>query len=257
MKHRISYYQELLIELLKKELKVRYKNSILGYFWSIALPLSQAILYFYAFKYIMKIKINNYAFFLIVGLFPWQWFSNSILSSIQTILGNAIIIKKTLLPRELLVTSTVLNDCFHFILSLPIILLTSFLYNIHLSLGKLLLLPLVIIIQFMLTLGISLLVSAVGVIFRDIERLLMLSLNFLFYLTPIIYDISMIPEKFKKTLELLNPLLPLIELYRYIFSITNIDPYHYLIISFIQAIIFLVLGYVVFSKLKWTFSEIL
>lgn len=257
MKDKFIYYLELTLELLKKELKVRYKNSILGYFWSIALPLSQAILYFYAFKFIMRIKIDNYAFFLITGLFPWQWLSNSLSSSVQVIVGNALIIKKTLLPRELLVISTVLNDCFHFVLSIPIIFLFSFLYHINISINKLLLLPLIIFIQFMLTLGLTFLVSAIGVLFRDVERLVMLGLNFLFYISPIVYDTSMIPQKFMKLLKLLNPVFSLIEMYRYAFSLSQIDFISYLILSSIHAILFLLIGYSIFSKLKWLFGEIL
>ena len=254
---KFTYYLELTLELLRKELKVRYKNSILGYFWSIALPLFQAILYFYAFKHIMRININNYAFFLITGLFPWQWLSNSLSSSTQIIIGNATIIKKTLLPRELLIISSVLNDCFHFILSIPILFLFSFFYQINISISKLLLLPLIIFLQFTLTLGLSFLISAIGTLFRDIERLVMLGLNFLFYISPIVYDTSMIPQRFMEPLKLLNPVFPLIEMYRYAFSVSNIDFINYLTLSCIHAIFTLSLGYFVFFKLKWLFSEIL
>jgi len=251
-----NYYIDLSIELLKKELKVRYKSSFLGYFWSIAAPLLQAIIYYYAFKFIIKINIENYSVFLIVGLFPWQWFSNSIMSSIFAIIGNAQLIKKTAMPREILIVATVLNDTVHFILSIPVILIFTFLLDLKINLLCLLFLPLAIIIQLLTTLGIAFAVSAIGVYFRDIERLLVLFLNFLFYLTPIIYNVNMIPENFRKIVAILNPIFSIIELYRSLLIYGKLINQYWLI-SAIQSIIIFSIGFLIFKKLKWRFSELL
>ena len=97
------YYRDLIFELLRKEIKVRYKNNILGYAWSILNPLAQALVFFVAFQYIFKVKIENYVLFLILGLFPWQWFLNSVVASSVSMISNANLIKKTVFPREYIV----------------------------------------------------------------------------------------------------------------------------------------------------------
>ena len=94
MNYSYRYYFDLLLALTQKEIKARYKSSFLGYLWSIANPLSLALVFFLAFKVFMKIPIENYALFLIAGLFPWQWFANSVVGSAGVYLGNASLIKK-------------------------------------------------------------------------------------------------------------------------------------------------------------------
>ncbi len=253
---RLGYYFDLISELLKKELKVRYKNNILGYAWSIAMPLTQALIYYFAFKFIMKIPIENYALFLIIGLFPWQWFSNSIVSSINIILGNANLIKKTPFPREALIFASVLNDTVHFLLSLPIVILFASLYKVHLHITLLPALLTVTLLQFLTTLGISLLASSLNVLFRDLERLTQVVLNILFYLTPIIYDKSMIPTNLTPLMTLANPMFSIVELYRDIFLKGTLNT-ELLTISAVQSCITLLIGWWIFNKFKWKFSEVL
>jgi len=250
------YYVDLILELFRKEFKVRYKSSILGYLWSIALPFTQAITFYFAFKFIMRIQIENYTLFLIIGLFPWQWFSNSILASTNALISNASLIKKTLFLRESLLYATVLNDMVHFILSIPIILVVLFIYGKSISFNFLFFFPSYIIIQFLVTSGISLIVSSVNLFFRDLERIVLVSLNILFYLTPILYEEKMIPEEYYHYLLKLNPMFPLIVLYRDLILKNTVNEY-YLITSIFQAIIIFLIGYIVFNKLKWKFAEVL
>jgi len=125
-----QYYKDLIVALTQKELKVKYKRSFLGYLWSIANPLALALVFYVAFKVVMRIPIENYTLFLISGLFPWQWFSNSVSSSAMVFVGNASLIKKVNFPRESLVIATVLNDMLHFILSIPVIVIFLFFYQV-------------------------------------------------------------------------------------------------------------------------------
>src|SRR4030043_1394579 len=117
--HSIEYYKDLVLALTQKELKVKYRRSFLGYLWSVANPLALALVFFIAFKVVMRIQIENYTLFLISGLFPWQWFSNSVSSSAMAFVSNASLIKKVNFRSESLVVATVLNDMLHFILSVP------------------------------------------------------------------------------------------------------------------------------------------
>ena len=109
-------YRDLISELLRKELRVRYKHLSLGYLWSLANPLAYATLYYIVFAMIMKVKTPNYPVFLIVSLFPWQWLNNSILVGPMTFYGNAGLIKKSMFPRFLIPLVVVLQDLIHYVL---------------------------------------------------------------------------------------------------------------------------------------------
>ena len=126
MNRKFQYYIDLILVLTQKELKVRYKSSILGYLWSVAHPLAFAVVFYVAFKVIVKIPVENYALFLICGLFPWQWFANSVNAAPMIFLGNAPLIKKVNFPRNLIPFTLVLQDMVHFVLAIPVIILFLF-----------------------------------------------------------------------------------------------------------------------------------
>ena len=246
---------DLVIVLTQKEMKVRYKSSFLGYFWSIGHPLAFAFVFFIAFKIVMRIEMENYALFLIAGLFPWQWFSNSVNMSPMVFLGNASIIKKINFPRDIIPFTTVLQDMIHFLLSIPVIVLFLFIYQKSPSLSWLYGIPLLLIIQFLITFGVSLVVSSVNLFFRDLERLTSIFVTLFFYFTPIIYPETMIPETYKPLINL-NPLAPLVISWRNLFLKGALDP-SYLLMSLLYAILVFALGYQVYRKLSWRFAEIL
>lgn len=249
------YYRDLIAELLKKEIKVRYKNNILGYAWSILNPLAQAMVFFVAFQFILKVKIENYVLFLILGLFPWQWFLNSVISSSVSMIANANLIKKTIFPREYIVYAGVLNDMVHFVLSLPVLVLFIILYHQPIYFPYILLFPVLVVIQLFITLGLALLVASVNVFFRDLERLVAILLNMLFYATPIVYAIGMIPERLKFIIYL-NPLALLIVNYRDIFLYGDVH-WRYFLLSVAYAVGIFLFGYITFNRLKSRFAEVL
>ena len=251
---KLEYYIDLIQVLTLKEIKVRYKNSILGYLWSILNPLSLALVFYFAFKFVMKIKIENFALFLICGLFPWQWFSNSISASAGFLLANASLIKKVNFPKCFIPLSGVLNDTFHFLASLPVIFGFLFLYHFYPTFTWIYGIPLMILPQLLITYGGALIVSSVNLFFRDLERLIIIALNIIFYLTPIIYDISFVPERYRKFF-LINPLYGIIENWRNIFMKGYIDWELYLI-SLIQAIFICLTGLFIFNKLSYRFAEV-
>ncbi len=247
------YYFDLITELVKKELKVRYKNSVLGYLWSVLSPLASAIVFFIAFKIVIKLKIENYVLFLISGLFCWQWFVNSVLASSNLFLNNASLIKKVNFPRDSLVYSMVLSDALHFVLTIPVIFLFIVIYKQKFSV-YLLFLPFVILAQFFLISGISLIISSINLFFRDLERLVLIFTNLLFYLTPIIYPESMVPQKYKVFIYF-NPMAHFVILYRNIFLNNRFEYQNFVIGSLITLAIFFV-GYKIYKSLQWKFAEI-
>jgi len=252
---KINYYIDLIFVLTAKEIKVKYKNSFLGYLWSLLYPLSMAVVFYFAFKFIMKVPVENFTLFLISGLFPWHWFSNSVASSTTSLLANSPLIKKVNFPRYFIPLSLVFNDAFHFIVSLPVIIGFVFFYNIPITLSWIYGVPLLILTQFFVTYGFSLIFSSINLFFRDLERLIVIGLNILFYLTPIVYNIELVPEKFRIYF-LFNPLFGIIEGWHNLFLKGFVDWKLYGI-SLFQCLIIFLIGFFVFKKLSWRFAEVL
>jgi lipopolysaccharide transport system permease protein len=255
MNSKAQHLIDIVLVLIHKDLKVRYKNTFFGYLWSVGHPLIFAVVFYVAFKIVIKIEVEDYVLFLISGLFPWQWLSNSISAAPTVYLSNWSIIKKINFPKEMLVFALVLQDMIHYVLSIPVILLFFLIYHKNPSLSWLYGIPLLLLIQFLMTYGIALIISSVNLFFRDLERLTTISLMLLFYFTPIIYPETMIPTRFKGLLAL-NPLAYLMVNWRNLFVYGRIDP-GYAVISFIYAILACALGYFVYKKLSWRFAEVL
>jgi ABC-type polysaccharide/polyol phosphate export systems, permease component len=255
MKKSMRYYIDLVTVLTHKELKVRYKSNVLGYLWSIAHPLSMAVVFYLTFKIIMRINIENYVVFLIAGLFPWQWFSNSVNTAPMVFLANASLIKKVSFPRNLIPFVQVMQDMIHFLLSIPVIALFMVLYEIPVSWSWFYGIPVLLILQFTLNYGICLFLSSINLFFRDLERLTSILTMLLFYCTPIFYSENMIPQKYTHLLSL-NPLLPFIISWRNLFMSGQLDINNFLL-CLIYSIVSLLAGFLVYKKLSPKFAEVL
>ena len=178
-------YIDIIFVLIQKDLKVRYKNTLLGYLWSVGHPLAFAMAFYIAFRIVVRIQVEDYVLFLISGLFPWQWFSSSLSAAPMTFLSNTSIIKKVNFPRELLPTTMVLQDMIHFIFSIPVIVLFLVLYGKSPSPSWLYGIPVLLIIQFLMTCGFCFIIASTNLFFRDLERLTSIAVTLLFYFTPI------------------------------------------------------------------------
>ncbi len=203
--------------LIYKEWVTKYKGTYLGYLWSIAHPLMLTLIFYIAFKIVTKMPIENYVLFLALGLFPWQWFMNSINSAMWSFRGNVSLIKKSVFPRYLLPLASMIVDMFHFLVSIPILVVLLVLYQqpiFHIS--WVLLLPLMLLLQGIFSYSLGLLFGTLHLFFRDIERFVSLMLTFIFYLTPIFYAFEMIPQHLRLYFYL-NPMVPLIHLWRDLF----------------------------------------
>jgi len=252
---KLRYIFDLIVLLTIKEIKVRYKNSFLGYLWSIAMPLCYAFVFYIAFKVVMKIRMENYSLFLICGLFPWQWFSNSICASSTVLLSNSSIIKKVNFPRSSVCIAMVLNDGIHFLLSIPVIMLFLFLYHKTPSFMWIIGIPVLFTVQFMFTFGLSLIISSINIFFRDLERLVIVFITLLFYFTPIIYEETMIPKRYRHFINF-NPAAPFMVAWRHLFLNGTINC-NYLLFSFLYGMFFLLLGLWIFKTLSPRFAEVL
>jgi len=248
-----EYYKDLLIELTKKEIKVRYKNSYLGYLWSLANPLFLTLIFYFVFKIVTKVQMRDYTLFLISGLFVWQWINNSIMVGANLYISNASLIKKVNFPRNFLVIALVLSEGFNFLVSIPIIVMFVFLYHKTITLNWLII-PLYLIISSFFIYSITLLVSTINLFFRDMERIIGLLLTFIFYLTPIIYPVSMVPDKYKIFLYM-NIFFPIVNIWQELFLKNNIVFYN-IIISIIYSGTIFIISSSIYNKLKYKFAEL-
>jgi len=251
----VQHYLDLIIVITQKELKSKYKNNVLGYFWSIAHPLAFALVFYIAFKIVIKIPLQDYMVFLISGLFPWQWLATSVGTAPTVFLANVSIIKKVNFPRNIIPFTIVLQDMIHFVLSIPVIVLFMLIYNITPGWIWLVGIPLLMIIQFTFIYGVALAISSLNLFFRDLERLTGILITLAFYFTPIIYPETMIPAKYSKLVNL-NPLTPLMVSWRNLFLHNQLD-FMQLAISFAYALLFLAIGSIIYKKLSWKFAEVL
>ncbi|WP_262264457.1 ABC transporter permease [Pantoea dispersa] len=255
MNRNIGYLFDLISVITEKELKVRYKSSILGYLWSIANPLLFAMIYYFIFKLVMRVQIPNYTIFLITGLFPWQWFASSTSNSLFAFIANAQIIKKTVFPRSVIPLSNVMMEFLHFLCTIPVIVVFLLIYDMRPNISWVWGIPLIALAQMIFTFGLSLMLSTLNLFFRDLERFITLGLMLMFYCTPILYSLELIPEQYRPFVEG-NPLSLLIMSWRDLFMNGKLD---LIFISelYVYAFAMMLIGSWVFNKLKYRFAEIL
>ena len=249
----IYNYRELLKTNIKKEVRGKYKNSVLGVFWSFLNPLLQILVYTIVFQVILKNPQENYVVFLCAGLIPWTFFSTAISRSAFTIIENGNILKKVYFPREILPISVVTSETINFIIStviiVGIVLANGIGFNIYM-----LCYPIILLAQYLLTLGISFVLAGITVYFRDLQHLIGIALQLLFYATPIVYSADGIPANLSWVLNL-NPMTYIIDAYRDIFYNQTMPNLGGLCLFIVIAIIGCAIGYCIFNKLQKGFAE--
>jgi lipopolysaccharide transport system permease protein len=243
----LAQYIDLTATLTQKE------SNFLGYFWSIVNPLASAIIIFLAIQVILRVEMENYVVFLVVGLFSWQWFNNYLVGSCGVFLSNASLIKKCVFPRFVLPIALNLQDTFHYAMSIPIVL--GFVAYHHLPIGPATLLGMLVVIpaQFLLLLGIGLVLSSANLFLRDIERIVMIFLNMTFYLSPVLYPIALVPEPYRR-LMWINPMTPILEAWRGVF-LEAVVPWSSVGVAYVYAAIAMMLGIWVYRRLSSRFAE--
>ena len=249
-------FRTLIQTLIERELKVRYRGSVLGLFWSFVNPLLLVLVYFIAFKICLRTTMENYAIFLFVGILPWTWFSASMLEGATSILVGGHYLKKVLFPSETLPIVALCSNFVHFVLGIPILMLAvgaagKTINGIHF----LTYFPLVVIVQLIFTLSLVILLSALTVHFRDIQHLLMNLLTLWFFSSPIIYPAEMVPGKMAFFLVKLNPMAHIIMAYQDIFFYERTPSLRYLGFTVIFSILFFLFSYTVYNRLRDSFVE--
>lgn len=247
-------YREMIISLVKRDLKSRYKGSFLGFLWMFLNPLLQMFVYNIVFSAIMRMGIDKFYLFLFVALVPWLFFSTCLSAGTTVIFSQQDMVKKIYFPREVLPIAFTLSQFINMLLSFIVIFVIVFLSGVKVDLIAFLYLPLVMIIEFILALGVTFLVSVLTVYFRDLEHIMSIISLAWMYLTPIVYPVDYIPEKYL-SLFYLNPMTSITIAYRDILYYGHAPQMSTLINATILGIIVLIIGKITFSKLQRGFAE--
>ena len=246
-------YSEFLKSNVKKDIRGKYKGSFLGVLWSFINPLLSVLVYAIVFPYIMRIKVENYLIYLITGIIPWTFFTSAINTGIISILSNADIIKKVFFPRIILPISSVTSALVNFFISCIIILVFCIFGGVGIS-ASLLWLPLVALIQYVMLLGFTFILSAIEMYMRDIEHIVNFVLAMAFYATPILYTPDIFPDNLSWILKI-NPMAYLVNAYRDIFLYHQNPSLYGLIIVGVFSVGIFIIGYIVFERLQKGFAE--
>lgn len=246
-------YREMLKNLVFKELRTRYKGSFLGLLWTFINPLMMLAVFSIVFSTVMRVNVEKYSMFLFCALLPWNLFQNGIQASAPSIVLNGGLIKKIYFPAAILPLSIVTTGVINYLLSLAILIPALLIFDISLN-WAILTLPLILLIEFLFTLGIALVVCSVNVYFRDVEHMTGIFLMVLFYLTPVLYPEKMVPEKYMWIFEI-NPMTPIILAYRDIFYWGRWPDLAALAPVALGSVLVLLCGYIIFDRLKRRFAE--
>ena len=246
-------YRELLKTNVKKEIRGKYKGSWLGVVWTFLNPLLMLAVYAFVFPYILRIEVENYTIFMIVALIPWNFFTTAVTTGTSCININGGILKKVYFPREIIPLSVTVSQLINFLITCLImfvfILVSGVGFSIHICLF-----PVLVLIQFLLTLGINLILSSVTVFVNDVAHFVQIAMTLGFYATPVVYLSSMLPQKFQWAMHI-NPMAVLVEAYRSILYYHEMPDLKWLGIWGVLSIIIIVVGYLIFKKLEKTFVE--
>ena len=249
----IYNYRELLKTNIKKDIRGKYKQSFLGVFWSFLNPLLQLVVYAIIFPMILKSSIENYLIFLCVALIPWTFFANTLSQAAAAMIVNGNIIKKVYFPREIIPISVVTSATVNFLISTIIILIFVACSGIGFSM-YIWYYPFILIIQYLLLLGLSFIVSSCTVFFRDLEHLIGVFLQLMFYTCPIVYAANSIPAEYQYILKY-NPMAWIISAYRDIFYYKVKPQVPELVNLLMITIVLTIIGYLIFKKLQKKFAE--
>lgn len=246
-------YRELMKTNIKKEIRGKYKGSWLGIMWTFLNPLLMLAVYAFVFPYILRVNVENYTIFMIVALIPWNFFTTAIQTGTGCVVANGNILKKVYFPREIIPISITTSQLVNFLITCLIMFIFIIVSGVGFSI-HILLLPLIILIQFILTLAFNFVLSALTVYAHDIDHFVGVALTLGFYATPIVYLSTMLPEKFQWAMKV-NPMAVLVESYRSILYYHQLPDFKILGLWAILSFILLVLGYAIFKKLEKSFVE--
>ncbi len=209
-------YRGLLLSLVQRELKARYRGSMLGFLWTFLNPTLYMLVYVLVFGVFMKNRVENYPYFMFVGLLPWIWFTSSVGTGASAISDRRDLMTKVRFPAQVLPATVVATNLCNFILSLPLMVVLGMFFGVWPS-WHMVLFPVVLLIQLCFTLAVVYVISALNVTFRDLQYIVINLLTLWFFVTPVLYQMDTIPAEFQTMVRVANPMAIIITSYQALF----------------------------------------
>ncbi len=249
-------YRTMIQSLVRRDLRGRYKASVLGFLWTFIVPICQLLVYTIVFSVILQSNIEHYYLYLFVGLIPWNFFSNCLTGGSSCMLQQQAMVNKIYFPREVVPVSYVTSAFVNMLYCEIVVFVVSLFSGVQFSLLSVLCLPVVMAVEFILALGITMIMCSINVYFRDLEHILgILSMAWMF-MTPIMYDIAIVPDDLLP-LFYINPMTSIIKAYRDIMYSGTVPKLETLGTAAGMGILFLFMGIMIFPRLKRRFSEVM
>ena len=248
-------HRELIGVLVAKQLKLRYRGSVLGFLWTLVNPLVQMLVYTLVFEVYFRVALDKYPVFLFSGLLPWIWFASSVQQGVTSILDGAGLVTRSQFPAEVLPIVALTSNTVNFLLTLPLLLVFVVAFGARLG-PALLTLPLLIALEYLLTLGPVLILAALDVHFRDLQHIILHVLAVLQFLTPVFYPVSVIPAPFRAWV-FVNPLAVLISSFHDVLYFNRFPAWPPLLALFVASCVVLSAAGTVFTRSRQTFAEAL
>lgn len=252
-------YRELLRTLVSKDIRSRYKGSVLGFAWNFVIPLLQLLVFWLLFGIIVKVAPPGdypYAVFLFTGLLPWNFFANSVIGGAMSIVGNSNLVKKIFFPLQILPTATVLSQFVSLLLGM--VVLAAILIGFGIGFGwQLILLPIPFAIEMVFILGVVYFIACANVFYRDIEHIMGIIVMAWMYLTPVLYPINILDGKpaWAQLAAHMNPMTGIINAYQVILLDHAMPDWKWLGYSAVAAVAMFIIGFLVFNRYKFRFEE--
>ena len=258
----MAKYKELVYFLVHKEIRLKYRNSFFGFFWSLLEPLGLMVIYTLVFSVITKFgrEIDNYPLYVLSGLIPWTFLSNSMHQGAKSLTKNSALIKKIFFPRQIFPLTTVLANLVNFIPALFLVVILAIVTEWDPSLlSRILVLPAIVLLQALFILSITIILSVLNVFYKDVELILTVALRAWMYLSPIIYSINMVQEQMPQYFGyyLLNPMAIILSLYRWVFFSEPVIGWQYIVYTVVGTVVFFFIAWKLFNRINRRVGEII
>ena len=249
-------YRAMIRSLVHKDLRGRYQASVLGFLWTFIVPLCQLLVYTVVFSIILRSTVEKFYLYLFVALIPWNFFSTCLTGGSSCVIQQQSLVNKIYFPREVVPVAYVTGAFVNMLYCEIVVVAVALFSGVQFSIPGLLCLPLVMAVEYILALGITMIMSAADVYFRDLEHILGIVSMAWMFMTPIMYDLSIVPERLMPFFRL-NPMTSIVTAYRDILYAGSVPKLETLGVSLGMGILFLAVGFLVFGKLKRRFSEVM
>ncbi|MBI3341910.1 ABC transporter permease [Candidatus Curtissbacteria bacterium] len=250
-------FRELLLAFTDKEIKIRYKQTLLGFLWAILQPAALTLIFSIVFGVFLKVSFSTipYPVFAYSALLPWSFLSSALSFGSLSVVNNSSLVTKVYFPREIMPLSSIAAAFFDFIVAGLIFILMFFIFKVPIG-ANIAYLLIIIPSLLALTIGISLILAAINVLYRDVRFVLPIFLQVFMYLTPIIYSVEQIPQKYRVYV-LLNPAAGLVESFRDVTVLNRSPQMVPLAYSIAMSFVILILGYAYFKKKEKVFADVI